>query len=110
MATTLGRGGPYLACLSGGNTVYFACMGATGTPLRPGWPPAAAYAGAALFALFTVDAAYRAHRPVDPNSRRERVIYAVGGAFEVFLYGLGALIAVVMGLDWVVLRLLGRAG
>jgi hypothetical protein len=56
------------------------------------------------------DAAYLAYRPVDLNSKRERVISAVGGAFEAFVYVLGAMVGVVIGLDWVVRRLLGRAG
>jgi len=110
MATTSRRDAMFLACLFGGMSLYFVWVGATGTSLRPGWPPASAYAGAALCALFTADAAYLAYRPADLNSKRVQVMDRIGWTFEAIIYGLGAIVGVAIGFDWLMLRLLGRAG
>jgi hypothetical protein len=99
------KGAAFAACMFGAISLYFVWLGASDAPRFQGhaWR---GYIGAVLFALFAIKAARVAHHPETYDPDRP----SLGYRLALLLEGAGLLLAAVLGFDWLMKRLAGRAG
>ena len=99
------KGAAFAACMFGAMSVYFVWVGVSDAPSFEGhtW---AGYVGAVLFAFFAINAVRVALRPESRDSDRPSLVYRL----VLIVEGAGYLLAAAVGVDWLMRRLLGRAG